>query len=338
MTALLQRLREVAGRRRRVRLDQVWAAFRDVEPVLAASTRQREHLRVALGRLAEGDEIQLPKSRGLWERSATPELPAWIQLPRSPEAERPDIDGVAWAPELEFARDVRRGDQLEALLAVQRFLATGGRERPLVPARERSVAVFGDEKAIDRFAKTSLFAPDRLTFELLRAFPVSPPMVIETFRGAASSMALLVENHHTYHSLVRWNREEREYRLVGYGAGKAAWSSVTSLREIVHELEVERIEYFGDLDREGVRIAAKLALAARRATLPPVVPAIRWYELLLDRADAVPDLRDDGRSLEARDLDWFPEPTRAQVQGLLDDGSRLPQELVGWDVLSSTRR
>jgi len=48
-------------------------------------------------------------------------------------------------------------------LLIQRFLREGGRSAPIVPIKERSLDLFGDEKRLDALSATSLFAEGRLT-------------------------------------------------------------------------------------------------------------------------------------------------------------------------------
>ena len=53
------------------------------------------------------------------------------------------------------------------------------RDELVVPARERSLEVFGDEKALDRLAGAALFGPGRLTLALLRCRRVVPRLHCE---------------------------------------------------------------------------------------------------------------------------------------------------------------
>ena len=144
MSALLEALLRHSRGRARVSLDDVWRAFVEADPVSAASTDKRALLLKGLGQLVEAGVVQLPSASRLWDRSAVPPLPLWVQHVREavPTAVQPE---TAWAPELEFARSVMNPKQLATLVRVQAWLARGGRERPLVPARERSLDIFGHE-------------------------------------------------------------------------------------------------------------------------------------------------------------------------------------------------
>jgi hypothetical protein len=62
----------------------------------------------------------------------------------------------------------------------------------LVPVRERSLDVFGDEKVLERLLAEPLFAADRLTMTQLRAYPCWPPVEQMVFGDAEW---LVVENY-----------------------------------------------------------------------------------------------------------------------------------------------
>ncbi|HEY8376000.1 MAG TPA: hypothetical protein VIK91_05900, partial [Nannocystis sp.] len=148
---LLCALREYAGKRRRLTLDDVRHVFRTALPI-AYSDNGRDALARYLGELGERGDLQLPRQAKLWEHTPQPALPRWIQFAASALGTEPeDHRTIAWAPELApLVTEPRiRPDLLRDLLAIQRFFAEGGRQRELVPVRERSVELFGDEKRLD---------------------------------------------------------------------------------------------------------------------------------------------------------------------------------------------
>jgi hypothetical protein len=335
--ALLIALRERAGKRRRLALDDVWHVFRTVL-VIEYSDRGREALAGHLTALRDLGHLQLPQQRSLWDLTPAPPLPRWVQLAApTPEGAPTDHRSIAWPPELARLVDEPRiaGDVLADLLKIQRFLADGGRQRELVPLRERSVELLGDEKRLDVLLRSRLAARVGLGPELLRVRPVPVPIVWEP--GPASSDAttiLVIENLHTYDSFRRWNASSSSYLAVVYGAGKAFAGMLDDLYRIVVELGAFEIHYFGDLDAEGLQIPAA---AARALGALPLVPAERWYEMLLNRGAnrSLPDVEPNAPESA---LQWLPEHLRARVRQLLASGRRLPQELVGWDQLRECPR
>jgi hypothetical protein len=61
-----------------------------------------------------------------------------------------------------------------------------------VPMRERSLEIFGDEKALDRLVTSVLFGPGRLSLTQLRAYRSRPPL--PAMRVGEGPVLLVVEN------------------------------------------------------------------------------------------------------------------------------------------------
>lgn len=333
---LLHALREHAGKRRRLTLDDVRQVFRAALPI-DYSDHGREALARYITELDERGEIQVPRQSKLWEHTPQPALPQWI-LFAAPEVDGAPIDhrAIAWAPELASLVDEPRirPDLLRDLLAVQRFLAAGGRQREPVPVRERSVELFGDEKRLDDLLRSRLFRRLGLDSALLRTRDVPVPIVWEPGPSESAATRLLVlENLHTYDSFRRWNAREGAYLAVVYGGGKAFAGMLDDLARIVVDLGAFESEYFGDLDAEGLQIPAA---AARMLGDLPLLAAERWYELLLVRG-AEQNIPTVEPFVPQSALQWLPERLQPPVSQLLGQGRRLPQELVGWDQLRQLR-
>jgi hypothetical protein len=261
-----------------------------------------------------------------------------VELVRPDERRAPlpvDPESYAWAPELRFACTLRDARQLDVLLRVQRFLSEGGRQRPLVPMKERSAELFGKEKRLDVLRNSALFQSGHLSLDLLRCFSVPPPLIWEGAITSKSSPVLVVENHSTYHSFARWNREMRFYAAIVYGNGDAFKGSAAGVCDIVREISWDgRLFYFGDLDPEGLLIPPAASATLTTVDLPAAIPHEGCYRRLFYRATVVPlpsgaKLRFDG---EGRI--WLGESLAADVESWFDRGIRLPQELVGWEELA----
>lgn len=333
---LLSALRERAGKRRRLALDDVWHVFRGALAI-EYSDRGREALAGYLTALRDQGHLQFPQQRGLWDLTPAPPLPRWVQLAApAPEGAPIDHRSIAWPPELARLIDEPRiaPDVLTDLLAIKRFLAEGGRRRELVPLRERSVELLGDEKRLDVLVRSRLAVRLGLGPELLRVRPVPVPIVWEPGPSSDATTILVIENLHTYDSFRRWNAREGAHLAVVYGAGKAFAGMLDDLGRIVVELGAYEIHYFGDLDAEGLQIPAS---AARALGALPLVPAAQWYEMLLDRGvgRSLPDVEP---TAPESGLQWLPDRLRPRVKHLLVTGRRLPQELIGWDQLRGISR
>lgn len=333
---LLEALLEAAAGRRTVERTALWRAFQKVHPLEAASGEARERLVARLQGLQASGEVELPSLRGSgWDHSTRPATPEWIRLPR-PRTHSAEVDllSIPWAPELGFVPGLDRVDNPQEILAIQAFFAGGGRERPMVPLRERSVELFGDEKRLEHLLRTPIFAEGRLTLEKLRCFAMAPPLVLEVGPAATHGKpAIVLENHHTWWSFARWNRTVGQYSLVVYGAGSAfGRETVLFLAERCRAEGAPFALYFGDLDPEGLAIPTRAAGYAEAHGLR-LFPATRWYLRVLERAETV--RLPTAAPLEEKSIDWLPEALRGPVERHFREGRRIPQELVGTEVLGS---
>jgi hypothetical protein len=323
-----------------VRLDAVQRLFTDVRPATSEHADRRRALREDLDRLAVADRLRLPRMPGAWDRLAMPALPSFVTVrPTPPErrtTRRVPAHGVGWRPQLRWAAEVRDWSprRLEDLLAINRFLGDAD-GRPVVPLRERSVQLLGDEKRLTALlADPRLFAPDRLTLELLRARRTSPPFISRTVDPARDD-ALIVENWDTFETLAEhWP----EVGTVLYGAGAHVTAALPSLLDA----PPRQLCYFGDLDAAGLTIAARASQRAAELGLPEVRPDLQLYRLLLEHGRPQPvegARRGTGGvcnvSSAAQLCAWLADEDLEQaVALLLSQGARLAQEQVGVELLS----
>lgn len=333
----LLRLHRFADGRKRVMATDYRRVFAEMCPTLPPP-EARAKLTGWISDLAETNDLSLPKGRRLYDRSDSGDLPAWVELVQPDELRDPlpvDPETFAWAPELRFACMVSDSRQLQVLLRVQRFLAEGGRQRPMVPVKERSVELFGKEKRLDIFRNSALFQPGRLTLELLRCFSVPPPLVWERVANDGKSQSVLViENYSTYHSFVRWNREAQCYAAIVYGNGDAFKTGAAGLSEVVRAVPWDgRFFYFGDLDPEGLLIPLAASAALTAVELPAVAAHLACYCRLVACASTAPLPSGEKLVLPQASRSWLGGALTSEVEFWFNRGIRLPQELVGWEEL-----
>jgi hypothetical protein len=246
--------------------------------------------------------------------------------------DRPDSAGMDWEPELAFVRDGRTTLPLEDLRAINGFLAGGGRQRPLVPIKERSLQLFGDEKRLDALLATAPFRDGRISPETLRCSFVAEPLGWR--RGPKSEgPVLVIENLATWDSYVRWNEQAAAFSGVVYGKGLVFADAVIRLTDIFQEIGgVRRVEYFGDLDPPGLEIPWRASRRAQAAGLPNVEPHLASYRRLLE-AGAGREAAWEGDPAGAEAIQWLGE-LAGPVRELFARHQRLAQEHVGWELLS----
>lgn len=317
----------------RLELDALRRAFQEVYPELAASPSARGKLRELLDRLQLDERIDLPIGREQWDVSTLPALPRWVKLPRETvSAKKPDLRAIPWAPELRFLATTRVFVPLADLLKLQDFFARGGRERPSVPIKERSLETFGDEKRLDALVRGSaLFGDGRLTPEKLRCFIVPEPLPWTAGLNSDGPI-LVIENAATWHSYCRWNAERKLFSAVVYGCGNRFVDGIRSLSDIFAALGgTHRVFYFGDLDPQGLLIPQAASARAQAAGLPGVEPHLWSYRQLL-ALGAGRGQPWEGEPPSATLCDWLGELAEP-VRQLFAGRHRLAQEHLGWEFL-----
>lgn len=331
----LDRLARSTGTRVRVPIDAAWRTFQQMYPKLVVTSDARIRLMEILRQLAAEAKIQMPKGKRSWDRTAKTAIPMWIEISREKREEiLPRMDEIVWPPELQFAATLENRVHQETLFLIRDWLAAGGRKASLVPLKERSADIFGDEKRLDKLLKTELFAPGALTLELLHCYPIYPDLIWEKGNPEAPAI-LIIENSNTYHSFCRWNRVSGRYAACIYGNGFMIHHTCKELPRILRETNpAAHIEYFGDLDATGIRIPIHL----NKLLETRVLPAESWYEVLVTHFEQIvkkPVKASPGVWTTA-ELNWFAAPLRARIEQVFRAGYRLAQEFVGTDYLRST--
>lgn len=257
------------------------------------------------------------------------------ELPPPPD-EKFEPTRIAWAAEMQFVKAMKPGVAPGDLMRLNEFFLNDGGKRPMVPVKERSLQIFGDEKRLDALRATALFK-GRLTLDALRCFVAAEPLGWQ--RGPkANAPVLVIENAATWDSYCRWNRERGLFSAVVYGCGNRFADSIARLADIFAELGGPRpVLYFGDLDPQGLRIpqlASKYAVS-ENLNLPQIEPHSWSYRELLSMG-AGKETPWDGEPALRADCDWLGELAEA-AWAVLCTGKRLAQEHIGWEALASTR-
>jgi len=257
----------------------MWA---DAAPRLVGDPNSLPELVGALTVLAEQGTVGLPA--GAWDRSHVPALPRFVTV----SAARRDRGNqpwrrFPWRAELGWASSLWTlgAKQFGQLVAINDWLAaTDARPVPLVPHRFRSAELFGNEKALDDLAKTTLFADGRLSYELLRCTRYAAPLPAAVVGGGPD--ILVVENSDPYWVAVEALRSSPDHPVgaVVWGCGRSFPSQVASLATDVagRGPVAGTIWYWGDLDPTGVAIAIAAAEQADRHGVGNLAPAAALWQ------------------------------------------------------------
>jgi hypothetical protein len=323
-----------ASGRTRVPVEDLRQAALAADLSFTGSPDARARLLAAIRELEAAGEVALPRGGNGWETAPRPALPRWVARPAKTKPDQAAEPAVAWHADLSWVPAFLAADQPTAaerllLRAVNGFLGAGGSDM-IVPLRERSLQLAGDEKMLDTVSRGRLFASGRLSLGLLSAVRVSPPLVRQEI--GEGPLLLLVENYATYHSLTTTLPADGEVGTVGYSAGNTLGTVLTAIAD--EGPRPRGLVYFGDLDTRGLEIAAAGAQLATALGLPPLTPAERLYRLLIEHGHpaATGTYAGPGRATAA--AAWLPADLRAPVLDVLFAGKRLAQEAVGREVLS----
>jgi hypothetical protein len=293
---------------------------------------QREALRTVLDELRENGLVEFPKSPQLWDKGALPHLPVWVNKLR-PVKQVTDVSGVIWSPELAFlAEQVIREDSPWVKIDAW-FKKSRGKNLPLKPVRERSLDIFGDEKALDRMTGLTPFKQGQINLGTLGCFYVPEPIPWKPGPpGSRSFSGLCVENATTFDTLCRFNSEVGYWAFVAYGRGNQFASMTDGLVSVVKEYGHDRVQYFGDADHEGIEIVARAEKKLNGAGVSIGLDH-RLYHLLLSVGRERPSKTGGDLSPPAARL--LAEADLIVLQDMFSRQQRIAQEWACLDVLRS---
>jgi hypothetical protein len=318
------------SRRKRIELAQVKQLFFELHPEVRNHPERGAHLLQVLEELAADGALTLP-ARGSWERVGHPALPLWVALVRErEEVPMDDFSAVPWVPELGFWPELKPA-QLVVAKAVNKFLLRRRGGLTLVPIKERSLEIFGDEKKLDAMRSGNSLFSGRLSLEALGAFVVPLPLPYR-IAPAPGQPVLVVENHNSYWSFGEWNQRALRYSAVVYGAGEAFRSTGAALGQVLREVEGVGALYLGDLDPKGIGIPLDFNRTAA-ADEPKVAPALEWYAWLLANGHQREKAECQGVPDEVAGA-WLGVELGAALGGLWRAGRWIPQETLGFEQLN----
>jgi hypothetical protein len=317
--------------RRRVDLVELWRILDDADSLSSTQHGRRVILADALTELERAELLELA-AKGSWDRSQKPHLPKFVTLPKAEP--RPPAKRIIWHHRLSWVPDVRvTSAQRAHLVRLNTWLHQHYRQDlPVIPHRERSVKIFGNEKILDKLMTTSLFAEDRLCLSMLGARRVAPRFTFEIV--SSGDRLLIVENSDTFDSLVMaLTGRPGRVGIVGWGAGGGFEQSVLSIPRLGRP--IHDVRYFGDFDAKGLQIPSNANVLAGAEGLPPIQPASGLYKALFLHATPQPSEPRLAAGAAGDLVAWLPEEHRLSGVDHLVNGNRLAQEEVGITELTA---
>lgn len=329
-----------ASKVKRVGIDELLTRAYALDPGMLGDPKGPSRFRAALDELVAAGQASLPAegSRSGWDARSRPPLPMWVKRTEMAPPPLPRPGQRVWPHALERAgRLAARQDEHRLLAHIAEWLRDTPDPEP-VPVQERSAELFGDEKALDRYAKTRLFTSGSLTFDLLACYEPPLPFASQHIPGTGPTALLVLENLATYTSFLTAARElprgSRPDLHVAWGHGGEFSRSVRSVPLLVPAPTA--LYYFGDLDLAGLRMAVRAAAVATEDRLPAIRPATRCYAYLLAGGSGWhrPDTSNPGAATDHDTLcSWLPANMSPAVSDLLSARQRIPQERLGLSAL-----
>ena len=316
---------------RRIHLKDLWGIFSIAFPHRPRGAELRQWLLAALKQAAAQNVITLPVEHGRrWNRTLQPPLPTSVDRIEPKPPLNHGWRRFPWHPRLAWVADLTRitPEQEEFLRRVNDGLAQGLFEQP-APFKYRSLQLTGNEKRLKALTQTVLFHPERLSLELLGCVSEIPLLFSE--RVSDRPIAIVFENAAPFRIAheVLTKMASPPYGIVAFGGGKSFEQSIRNFGLL--KQPVERIEYVGDLDRPGLRIAQAAAITAYEAGLPPLVPAQKIHNAMLQasRSFGYPlglpyKTKDSAKNDEAL-VTRLPVDVRCDVLNILRAGRRVPE-------------
>lgn len=340
-----QRLDDFAQRmslleRRRIPLDVIWESFRRAFPAGPQGADERHWLATALLSLADRRVIQLPPRHGRrWDRLLAIPLPTSIDVGMRDVMPRTKTwKSFPWHARLAWVADLQTlTPEEDAFLHRVHDGLVHGTFDTLAPSKYRSLQLTGHEKRLSALRNGRCFYPERLSLELLGCFEDVPPL--PTIQIGDRPTLIIFENAGPYAVArkVLSEMSDPPYGHVDYAEGRVATVSIGYLKSLPTKFEV--IHYVGDLDSHGLDIALKVQTESRRCELAIVLAAPGMHKAMLTAATSFGFLRgwpvtDEPTPHKLKCpttmlLSFLDDEIRPHVQELLENGRRVPEEVLG---------
>lgn len=221
--------------------------------------------------------------------------------------------------------------------------------KELMSCKERSFSIWGQEKFLER--KWALVA-EVLKFNglepgFLNFYDTPEPFFEYVFAQAGQMTACIIENKDTWFTFRKLMREKNKNTFFGeklhvllYGEGNKI-TKPNSLAEYARDMLGKQADgvkflYFGDLDKEGIRLYYRTKKANPGLNLSLFVS---FYRLMVElAANSKLPVSQDKRDLP---VPWeeflrpFTAAEQQQIKEIINSGRYIPQEIINYQVLAN---
>lgn len=209
--------------------------------------------------------------------------------------------------------------------------------------KEKSYAIWGDEKFLESRQGRSILAFHHLDGEKLHYYYAPEPFFCRVFQPEGKGDVLILENKDTWYSIGRAIKGSDTGQIAGltvgllvYGEGNKITREQEGMSAFLEEMGYgnagQKVCYAGDIDRAGLGMFYD---AKRQNPDLAIEPCLPLYHAMVRRAlqsGQKPELSEDKRAIgwERGFLSYFTEPGRSLVWQVLEENRRIPQEILNY--------
>ena len=203
---------------------------------------------------------------------------------------------------------------------------------------ERSFEIFSREKFLLKEGGIRILKNLGLTLCDLNIYETTEPLAYYSHTKLPGQTILVIENKDTFYSMRKHLMAGNDTifgKRIGsliYGGGKAIYRSFQDFDLCVEPYMKDpknRVEYFGDLDYEGILIYEQVKQIAKDWV--EIVPFVQAYQAMIKKSHGIelPRTKDaQNRNGGSIFFDYFDEDTKKQIVDILQSERYIPQEIL----------
>ncbi len=236
----------------------------------------------------------------------------------------------------------------EVIVSISHWLFRNSEKPVAISRKERSFEIFGDEKKLDDSGVKKLLNKLRIDTDKLCFYDTPANCFHDYIPKRSERMCLLIcENKDIWFNLRKMLYEYERSELWGtaldgvlYGEGNRICEGGT-LTEYTQFLGVSYVRYlyWGDIDREGLNIAARLFRNNPQLEIQPFRVA---YLQMMNRAEMYKPVYSNDKRERMEDytpfLSAFEADEQAMLNNAMEQNLHIPQEIISFAVLLNEMR
>ncbi len=289
-----------------------------------------------LGELKQKGLITLPKGEQHWDFNIRPKFPYWIRIKKlNREKGFNPWKTFPWRPEMMWVSEVKhfRNQTFELLKLMNNFFINHSQDNSWMPIKERSFQIFKDEKTLDSLVYRKWFK-EHLSLEIFKCYKTHEPFASKVFENSVNGKSIIIENRDTFDSFCKANESFNPpyYKYIIYGCGEKVKDTILWVKEF--DSRIRNIDYFGDLDTNGLTIPLQLNKILNDNDISIEINLARLFYETLIKISKKNEFRYKGSPKEENVLlSFLDKKNRDFVGFLFEMGERIAQEELNINLI-----